>query len=166
MLLLLFSCRSKAQEDSLAGYVASIYKQKIDTAEILIDTDGKAVKLADAVGKKVKLIYVFNDRSCGANFDHALFRLRSNKDKIAPKDVLMLFTGDKMRDMRIYEQLFLPYRILKAKYKPIISGNMELGLPYFYTLSANSKVAQNVFIPKKEDDQRTNEYLDNIMLKD
>jgi len=113
-----------------------------------------------------KLIYRFSELHCDSCINHEFVNLRKQitSDGLELKDVIIICYYQNHRNMNIFKRInklqdFEVYNLMNDNV-----GDLEIediGVPYFFVIDSEFKIS-NTFIPLKEVNQRTDDYLKRV----
>jgi hypothetical protein len=121
----------------------------------------KEIDLKSLLSDSIKLVFRFHERNCNACVEQALKSLMEFNAKIGVNNILIITSYQDIRKMKIFVQQYAPGIQIFNVNEDINIPLDKWDTPYFF-VTDNTLKAQLVFIPIKEIQNYTWEYLNII----
>lgn len=126
--------------------------------------EGIKKKLSDIISNNT-LVLRYSEMHCDVCLDNVINTLNLYQDSIGIQNIMLFTNTDNMNYIRKFKRINKIHFNIYSTDDKLDSILVDIGMPYLFIYSFDSKRINNVFVPQKEDVKLTSEYLHLIYLK-
>lgn len=130
----------------------------------VINIQGYKRKLSDIISNNT-LVLRYSEMHCDVCIDSIVSKLSIYQDSIGLHNIILFTSTENLKYVKKFKRInnihFDIYSISNA----LDSVLVDIGMPYLFVYSFTNKRINNVFVPQKENEKFTDEYLHSILLK-
>lgn len=130
----------------------------------VINMQGYKRKLSDIISNNT-LVLRYSEMHCDVCIDSIVSKLSIYQDSIGLHNIILFTSTENLKYVKKFKRVnnihFDIYSISNA----LDSVLVDIGMPYLFVYSFTNKRINNVFVPQKENEKFTDEYLHSILLK-
>lgn len=126
--------------------------------------EGVKKKLSGVISNNT-LILRYSEMHCDVCLDSVINKLNLYQDSIGIQNIMLLTNTDKINYIRKFKRINNIHFNIYSTDNKLDSVLVDIGMPYLFVYSFESKRMNNVFVPQKENVKLTSEYLHLIYLK-
>lgn len=130
----------------------------------VVNMQGYKRKLSDIMSNNT-LVLRYSEMHCDVCIDSIVSKLSIYQDSIGLHNIILFTSTENLKYVKKFKRVnnihFDIYSISNA----LDSVLVDIGMPYLFVYSFTNKRINNVFVPQKENEKFTDEYLHSILLK-
>lgn len=130
----------------------------------VVNMQGYKRKLSDIISNNT-LVLRYSEMHCDVCIDSIVSKLSIYQDSIGLHNIILFTSTENLKYVKKFKRVnnihFDIYSISNA----LDSVLVDIGMPYLFVYSFTNKRINNVFVPQKENEKFTDEYLHSILLK-
>lgn len=126
--------------------------------------EGIKKKLSDIISNNT-LVLRYSEMHCDVCLDNVINKLNLYQDSIGIQNIMLFTNTDNINYIRKFKRINKIHFNIYSTDDKLDSILVDIGMPYLFIYSLDSKRINNVFVPQKEDVKLTSEYLHLIYLK-
>jgi hypothetical protein len=130
----------------------------------VVDMQYREKKIADIISDNT-LILRYSEMNCDVCVDSIVKRLNAYKDSIGLSNIVLLTTSQNSGYIKRFRKINKISFSIYNMGEVLDSILIDIGMPYLFVYSSNNDRINNVFVPQRENQPLTNEYLHSILMK-
>ena len=130
----------------------------------VVDLQYREKKISDVISDNT-LILRYSEMNCDVCVDSIIKRLNVYKDSIGLSNIVLLTTSRNLGYTRRFKKINKISFGIYNMGKVLDSILVDIGMPYLFVYSSNNDRINNVFVPHKDNQRLTDEYLHSVLMK-
>ena len=130
----------------------------------VVDLQYREKKISDVISDNT-LILRYSEMNCDVCVDSIIKRLNVYKDSIGLSNIVLLTTSRNLGYTRRFKKINKISFGIYNMGKVLDSILVDIGMPYLFVYSSNNDRINNVFVPQKDNQRLSDEYLHSVLMK-
>lgn len=126
--------------------------------------EGYRKKLSEIIINNT-LILRYSEMHCDVCLDSVISKLNIYQDSIGLQNIMLFTNTENLNYIKRFKRVNNIHFNIYSINNKLDSVLLDIGMPYLFVYSFDSKRINNVFVPQKENVKLTHEYLQSIYLK-